>query len=111
MLANSWMFASAGTPGGYDFSQTFSTVLESIIVAMGGASAGMRKCNLRASTRRSLMATRKKASHSRYSTAAADAGKAVSGSAQKIWLARHGAYERAKPERPESFETPMTQVQ
>ena len=40
------------------------------------------------------MATRKKASHSGYTDAANDAGKAVSDSAQKIWLAGLGAYER-----------------
>ena len=55
------------------------------------------------------MATRKKASHSSYSTAANDAGKAVSDSAQKIWLAGLGAYERAKAEGPKMFETLVEQ--
>src|SRR6476619_1444483 len=35
MLANSWILASAGTPGGYDLRQIFSTGLLSIIVAIG----------------------------------------------------------------------------
>jgi len=55
------------------------------------------------------MATRKKASHSRYASAANDAGKAVSDSAQKIWLAGLGAYERARAEGPKMFETLVEQ--
>ena len=55
------------------------------------------------------MATRKKASQSNYSTAANDAGKAVSDSAQKIWLAGLGAYERAKAEGPKVFDTLVEQ--
>jgi poly(hydroxyalkanoate) granule-associated protein len=55
------------------------------------------------------MATRKKASHSSYSTAANDAGKAVSASAQKIWLAGLGAFERAKAEGPRMFDTLVEQ--
>ncbi len=41
MLANASMSASAGTPGGYDLSQGFSTALLSIIVAMGRFLCGM----------------------------------------------------------------------
>ena len=55
------------------------------------------------------MTTRKKASHSSYTNAANDAGKAVSDSAQKIWLAGLGAYERAKAEGPKMFETLVEQ--
>src|SRR5258708_33170774 len=76
---------------------------------MGGFSAGMRKCNLRPTTPEVPMATRKKASHSSYSSAANDAGKAVSDSAQKIWLAGLGAYERAKAEGPKMFDTLVEQ--
>ncbi len=51
------------------------------------------------------MATRKKASQSSYSSSAAnDAGKAISASAQKIWLAGLGAFERAKSEGPKMFD-------
>lgn len=55
------------------------------------------------------MATRKKGSHSSYSSAANDAGKAVSASAQKIWLAGLGAFERAKAEGPKMFDTLVEQ--
>ena len=55
------------------------------------------------------MATRKRGSHSSYSSAANDASKAVSDSAQKIWLAGLGAYERAKAEGPKMFETLVEQ--
>jgi poly(hydroxyalkanoate) granule-associated protein len=55
------------------------------------------------------MATRKKASHGSYTDAANDAGKAVSDSAQKIWLAGLGAYERAKAEGPKMFDTLVEQ--
>jgi poly(hydroxyalkanoate) granule-associated protein len=55
------------------------------------------------------MATRKKGSHSSYSSTANDAGKAVSDSAQKIWLAGLGAFERAKAEGPKVFDTLVEQ--
>jgi poly(hydroxyalkanoate) granule-associated protein len=124
MFANSWIFASAGTPGGYDLSQIFSTGPASIIVAMGVSSAGMGKCNLRAAANKRradgsnpaktnnlemIMATRKKGSHSSYSNTANDAGKAVSDSAQKIWQAGLGAFERAKTEGPKMFDTLVEQ--
>jgi poly(hydroxyalkanoate) granule-associated protein len=55
------------------------------------------------------MATRKKGSQSSYSSTANEAGKAVSDSAQKIWLAGLGAFERAKAEGPKVFETLVEQ--
>jgi poly(hydroxyalkanoate) granule-associated protein len=51
----------------------------------------------------------KKSSRSRYSNAANDAGNAVSDSAQKIWLAGLGAFERAKSEGPRMFDTLVEQ--
>jgi poly(hydroxyalkanoate) granule-associated protein len=52
----------------------------------------------------------KKSSRSRYSASAAnDAGRAVSDSAHKIWLAGLGAFERAKSEGPRMFETLVEQ--
>src|SRR5260221_8667878 len=61
------------------------------------------------------MATRKSGSRSRRSTAGAaasasnDAAKAISDSAQKIWLAGLGAYERARAEGPRMFDTLVEQ--
>jgi poly(hydroxyalkanoate) granule-associated protein len=53
---------------------------------------------------------RKTSSRSRYSGAAAnDAGQSVTDSAQKIWLAGLGAFERAKAEGPKVFETLVEQ--
>jgi poly(hydroxyalkanoate) granule-associated protein len=52
---------------------------------------------------------KKSTSRSRYSSAADDAGKALSDSAQKIWLAGLGAYERAKAEGPRVFDTLVEQ--
>ena len=52
----------------------------------------------------------RKTSRSSDSTSAADdAGKAVSDSAQKIWLAGLGAYERAKAEGPKMFDVLVEQ--
>ena len=59
------------------------------------------------------MATRKTGSRSRSSTpgrdAGSDAAKAVSESAQRIWLAGLGAYERARAEGPRMFDTLVEQ--
>ena len=52
---------------------------------------------------------RKTTSRSRYSSAAGDAGRTMSDSAQRIWLAGLGAYERAKSEGPKMFETLVEQ--
>jgi poly(hydroxyalkanoate) granule-associated protein len=54
---------------------------------------------------------RKTSARSRYSSTAADSdmGKAVTDSAQKIWLAGLGAYERAKAEGPKMFDTLVEQ--
>lgn len=53
---------------------------------------------------------RKTGPHSRASsTTADDMGKAVTDSAQKIWLAGLGAYERAKAEGPKMFDTLVEQ--
>jgi polyhydroxyalkanoate synthesis regulator phasin len=52
----------------------------------------------------------KKSSRSRYSASAAnEAGKAVSDSVHKIWLAGLGAFERAKSEGPKVFDTLVEQ--
>jgi poly(hydroxyalkanoate) granule-associated protein len=57
------------------------------------------------------MATRKTGARSSFSANAADndAAKAVSDSAQKIWLAGLGAFERAKAEGPRMFDTLVEQ--
>lgn len=52
---------------------------------------------------------RKTTSRSSYSHTADEAGKAISDSAQKIWLAGLGAFERAKAEGPKMFETLVEQ--
>ena len=52
---------------------------------------------------------RKTTSRSSYSSTADEAGKAISDSAQKIWLAGLGAFERAKAEGPKMFETLVEQ--
>src|ERR1700682_5264054 len=52
----------------------------------------------------------KKSSRSRYSASAAnEAGRAVSDSVHKIWLAGLGAFERAKSEGPKMFDTLVEQ--
>ena len=55
------------------------------------------------------MATRKKGSYSSYSNTANEAGKAVSDSAQKLWNAGVGAFERAKAEGPKVFDNLVEQ--
>jgi poly(hydroxyalkanoate) granule-associated protein len=57
------------------------------------------------------MATRKAGSRSRQSTAASgnDAARAITDSAQKIWLAGLGAFERARAEGPRMFDTLVAQ--
>jgi poly(hydroxyalkanoate) granule-associated protein len=57
------------------------------------------------------MATRKAGSRSRQSNAASgnDAGRAINESAQKIWLAGLGAFERARAEGPRVFDTLVEQ--
>ena len=57
------------------------------------------------------MATRKAGSRSRQSNAASgnDAARAINESAQKIWLAGLGAFERARAEGPRMFDTLVAQ--
>ena len=52
---------------------------------------------------------RKTTSRSSYSSTADEAGKAIADSAQKIWLAGLGAFERAKADGPKMFETLVEQ--
>jgi poly(hydroxyalkanoate) granule-associated protein len=52
---------------------------------------------------------RKTTFRSSYSNTADEAGKAISDSAQKIWLAGLGAFERAKAEGPKMFDTLVEQ--
>src|SRR5258708_38768337 len=55
------------------------------------------------------MAQRKGARGRHTTSAAGQAGSAVADSAQKIWLAGLGAYERAKAEGPKMFDTLVEQ--
>ena len=55
------------------------------------------------------MATRKTGSRSRAASDSQDATKAISDSAQKIWLAGLGAYERARSEGPRMFDVLVEQ--
>jgi hypothetical protein len=57
------------------------------------------------------MATRKAGSRSRQSTAASgnERARAITDSAQKIWLAGLGAFERARAEGPRMFDTLVAQ--
>src|SRR5689334_6305476 len=121
MLAKAWTSISAGTPGGYDLSHTFLTPLACVTVAMRSPLPESGKCNLSARPPNELrgggiqpageqrtggtMARKTGTSGTRDD----DAAKAFADSAQRIWLAGLGAFERARTEGPRMFDALVEQ--
>src|SRR5687768_4810635 len=122
MLANCDASIVAGTPGAYDLSQGMSMVLLSSTIVAITSSLGRLVARVYRAARapaRAYTGSRHdktfeetgmaKTRSGKRPEAAENAAQGVRDSAQKIWLAGLGAFERAKSEGPRMFDTLVEQ--